>query len=64
MGNIKKTIYCTDFPEDKIHFDGHSDDDHVLVELWSYTDAGMEYNNISVSKKELIELVKQLEEDE
>lgn len=63
MGNIKKTIYCTDFPEDKISFDGHSDDDYVLVELWSYTDGGMEYNNIGISKEAIISYAKQLEEE-
>lgn len=62
MGNVKKVFNCTEFSEDTISFDGHTDDDYILVEMWTCTDGDKEYNNIGLSKKELIGYVKQLEE--
>lgn len=63
MGNVKQTFNCTEFPEDKLSLDAHTDDDYILVELWSTTDGATEYNNIGLSKKELLEFAERLRGD-
>lgn len=63
MGNVRETFKCTEFPEDTISFDGHSDDDYILVEVKILVDKetdSYEYQNIGLSKEELIKYVEKL----